>query len=348
MEQKTTLSQEELIMFCKEMHLILSSSVSIVDGFESVIEGIKNKDVKKALGLSLSALECNQQLSVSLKESGLFSPYMISMIEIGEKTGKTDQVMNSLAMYYEKDDRLKKQIRSSMMYPLIVAGMVTVIIGVMITKVLPIFADVFQSLGGNIPGSVDFVTRIGRGIVAIVLVAFLALMALVGTILMLYKTAEGREKARKIFSHLPHIREIYRRYQTAHFANSLSLLVSSGYDLHDSLEMTGKIIDDKDFENKIKKAIADFESGEPLYKVLEEMDIFSGVHARMIRLSIQTGHLDSVLGELSDKYTEDVDHSISSLIGVIEPTLVGATSFIIGGILLTVMLPLLGIMSSMG
>ncbi|MDO4711572.1 MAG: type II secretion system F family protein [Peptostreptococcaceae bacterium] len=348
MERKTTLSQEELIMFCKEMNLILSSSIGIVDGFGSVIGGMKHKEVREALEVSLDALENNQQLSVSLERSGLFSPYMISMIEIGEKTGKVDQVMESLAVYYEKDARLKRQIRSSMVYPLVVAGMVTVIIGVMVTKVLPIFADVFQSLGGSLPSSVDLVTGVGRVLVAVVLAIFLALMILVGTLLLLYRTPSGKQKARKIFGRLPHVRDIYRRYLTAQFANSLSLLVSSGYDLHDSLEMTEKIIEDEVFEDKIKKAIAAFETGEPLHKVLEDMDIFAGVHARMVRLSIRTGHLDSVLADLSDKYTENVDHSIGTLIGVIEPTLVGATSFIIGGILLTVMLPLLRIMSSMG
>lgn len=348
MDHKILLTQEELIVFCKEMHLILSSSISVVDGFESIIDGIENKETREALNRSLKALEDNQQISEALEESGLFSPYMISMIEVGEKTGKTDQVMASLAEYYEKNLRIKKQIRTGTVYPLIVAGMVTIVIGVMVTRVLPIFNEVFRNLGGNVPSSVDFVTGAGRVIVGVILLSFIALVTFVVFLLFLSRSSNGRTKARKILDRLPGIRDIRLKYQTAQFANSLSLLVSSGYDLHESLKMTGNITEDHSFRQKIERALDQLDEGKPLYQVLGEMEIFGGVHAQMVKLSVQTGRLDSVLGELSEKYTQDVDDSIATLMGIIEPSLVGATSFIIGGILLTVMLPLLGIMSSMG
>lgn len=348
MRRRTVLSQEELILFCKEMSLILSSSVSIVEGLESVMEGLENKNAAQALKVALVELECNQPLSYALDMSGLFTPYMISMIEIGEKTGKVDQVMDSLAKYYEKNLLLKKQIRSGTMYPLVIAAMVTVIIGVMVIKVLPIFSDVFENLGGNIPGSVDFVTGVGRVIVIVIFSAFLLLLSIVGILSLLYKSEQGREKARAFFARVPKLRGIYRSYQTAQFANSLSLLVSSGYDLHSGLEMTEKIIDDKTFRERIQRALQELDQGEPLYQVFKRMNIFKGIHSQVLKISVQTGHLDSILAELSDKYTQDVDDEIGTLISVIEPTLVGATSFIIGGILLTVMLPLIQIMSSIG
>ncbi len=348
MKMRAVLTQDELILFCKEMYLILSSSISIVEGLESVIEGMPNKEAQKALRVSLVELECNKPLSYALDMSNLFTPYMISMIEIGEKTGKVDQVMDSLGKYYEKDQMLKKQIKSGTVYPLVIAGMVTVIIGVMVTKVLPIFANVFENLGGNIPSSVDFVTGVGRFIVGLVLLAFVMVLVTVASIFLLYRSEEGREKARKFFLSMPKLSNIYQSYQTAQFANSLSLLVSSGYDLHSGLELTEKIIEDKSFKERIKTALSQLDAGEPLYRAFEQMKIFKGIHSQVLKLSVQTGHLDSVLAELSDKYTSEVDESISTLIGVIEPTLVGATSFIIGGILLTVMLPLISIMSSIG
>lgn len=348
MKSNYILSQDQLALLCKELYLILSSSIGIVEGMESIIEGTKSKEAKASLRLSLNALQSNHSLSTALEMSGLFSDYMISMIEIGETTGKLDQVMLSLANYYEKDAHLKKQIKDGTTYPLVVALMVTIVIGVLVVKVLPIFAQVFENLGGSIPSTVDFVTGVGRIIVAGIILLFLAVLLAVGGFMFLYKSEQGRVKARKLFAVIPGIKNIYASYQTAQFANSLSLLVSSGYDLHNSLEMTQRTIEDQSYKDKIKRAIAQLEKGESLYMVLEQMKVFKSVHAQVIKLSVQTGHLDSVLNELSEKYTTEVDDSISSLIGIIEPTLVGATSFIIGGILLTVMLPLVGIMSAIG
>ncbi len=348
MAQIVALTQEELIIFCKELHLVLNSSIGIVDGLESVVEGTKRAAVRDSLGISLEALNQHEPISRSLELSGLFSQYMISMIEIGEKTGKLDQVMLSLATYYEKDLKLRRQIKSSIRYPIIVSSMVTAIVLVMVTKVMPVFEEVFRNLGGNVPSSVDFVTGVGSILVGFVFVLFIVIVVLVGMLLILFNSEKHRPKVQRLLSKIPGVRNIYEKYQTAKFANSLSLLISSGYDLHESLELTEKVTGDYELKRKIAETVEKLERGESLSKALEEMHIFRGVHARWIRLSVHTGQLDHVLHELSEEYTKDVDFAIMNLIGVLEPSLVGATSVIIGGILLVVMLPLLGLMSSIG
>ena len=346
MNSRAILTQEELIIFCKEFHLVLNLSIGVLDGLESIIEGTKRQGIKEALELSLEALNNHEPLSKSLELSGLFSSYMISMIEIGEKVGKLDQVLLSLANYYDKDLKLRRQVQSSIRYPIVVASMVTAIVFVMVTKILPVFAEVFQNLGGSVPRSVDFVTGVGRVIVGIILCLFLLLVLFVGIMLILFRNKKYRSRVQMVLARLPKVCTIYEKYQTARFANSMSLLVSSGYDLHEGLKLTEKATEDDRLKKKISEALGKLECGEALYKVLEEMKIFRGIHSRWIRLAVQTGQLDAVLAELSEEYTNDVDHSIGQMIGVVEPSLVGATSVIIGGILLVVMLPLLGIMSS--
>lgn len=348
MKNSAILSDEELIIFCKEVHLILNSSMGISDAMESVVEGMENENAKKMLKPSIDALVDNMSLSYALEQSKLFSPYMISMIKIGETTGKTDKIMLSLADYYEKELRLKNQIKSGITYPVVIATMVTVIIGVMVTKVLPIFAEVFKNLGGNLSASVNIVSGAGRVTAITIGVLFIAVVVFAGFLLLLYESPEKREKAIEIITKVPFVRDIYLKYQTAKFANSLSLLVASGNDLHESLKLTEKVVEDKKFKDKILSAVDKLEQGEPLHKTLDEMSIFKGIHSRILKLSVQTGHIDTVLSDLSEEYTREVDISIGNLIGIIEPTLVGATAFIIGAILLAVMLPLLEIMSSIG
>lgn len=348
MSKKSELSNEQLASFCQQLHLILSSSIGITAGMDSIIEGFSNQHVKEQLNLTRESLELNNSLSSSLSLSGLFPDYMLTMVEVGEVSGKTDQVMESLALYYKKQDKLKKQIQNATTYPMVIALMVMVIIAVLVIKVLPIFSDVFKNLGGNIPASVDFITRVSRLIVGVITATFGAFLAMAALMLLRHRDLKGREKNRRLLARLPGIRSIYYHLETAQFANTLSLLVSSGYDLQNSLELTEKTMEQKEYQQKIQKAMNELDMGSPLGDVLADMKIFKKLHAQMLKLSVQTGHLDTVLSDLADEYTDDVERSIERMIGIIEPTLVGATAFIIGGILLTVMLPLLGIMSSIG
>lgn len=348
MSKKSELSNEQLASFCQQLHLILSSSIGITAGMDSIIEGFSNQHVKEQLNLTRESLELNNSLSSSLSLSGLFPDYMLTMVEVGEVSGKTDQVMESLALYYKKQDKLKKQIQNATTYPMVIALMVMVIIAVLVIQVLPIFSDVFKNLGGDMPASVDFVTKISRLMVGAITAVFGAFLLMVLFMLLRHKNLEGREKNRRLLAKLPGIRSIYHDIETAQFANTLSLLVSSGYDLHSSLELTEKTMEQEAYKQKIQKAILALEMGSPLGDVLADMKIFKKLHAQMLKLSVETGHLDTVLGDLADEYTDDVERSIEKMIGIIEPTLVGGTAFIIGGILLTVMLPLLGVMSSIG
>ncbi len=345
---KLELSSKQLAFFCDQLHLILSSSIGLADGISSVIEGFDSEAVRGRLKEVRDNLELNKSLSSSLRLSGLFPDYMLTMVEVGEETGKTDQVMESLGKYYKKQDKLKKQIRDAVTYPLIISFMVMIVIAVLVVKVLPIFALVFSNLGAGVPASLALVTKVSRMITGLVGFAFAFMLLSTIFLYLRQKNAEGRQKNTSLFLSLPGIKSIYKDLQAARFANSLSLLVSSGYDLYRSLELTGKALEEREIDKKIKRAINRLEHGDSLGDVLSETNIFKGLHSQMLRLAVQTGHLDSVLADLSLEYTDDVERSVDKLIGIIEPTLVGATAFIIGGILLTVMLPLLGIMSSMG
>lgn len=348
MEAKIKLRDAELANFCDQMHLIVSSSIYIVDGMVSVIEGFSDDAIKEKLSLSKESLEGNNSLSFSLLQSGLFPEYMLTMIEIGETSGKTDQVLQSLALYYKKQEKLKGQIKNAITYPIVIALMVVIIMVVLVTKVLPIFGDVFANLGGSVPLSVALVSQVSKVFVYGFSAVFAGVIFFVLYLLGLSRTQDGKAKARKILIKIPLVRGLYYKLQTAQFANALSLLVSSGYDIHRSLEMAERIMEEESYKQKIHQALADLDQGQPLAEAINNMHIFKGIHGQVIKLAVQTGYMDTVLRDLSEEYTEDVERGVDQMIGIIEPTLVGTTALVIGGILLTVMLPLLGIMSSIG
>lgn len=348
MESKIKLRDAELASFCDQMYLIVSSSIYIVDGVESLIEGFSNHNIKERLLVAKESLEGNNSLSFSLLQSGLFPEYMLTMIEIGETSGKTDQVLQSLSLYYKKQEKLKNQIKNAITYPIVIALMVVIIMVVLVSRVLPIFGDVFANLGGAVPLSVTMVTNTSKLVVYAFSAIFAVFVAFVAILLLMSRTQEGKAKTRSILIKIPLIRNLYYRLQTAQFANAMSLLVSSGYDIHSSLELSERIMEEESYKKKIHTALEELSLGKPLSDALTNMNIFKGIHSQVIKLAVQTGHLDAVLKDLSEEYTEDVEHSVDRMIGIIEPTLVGITAFVIGGILLTVMLPLLGIMSSIG
>lgn len=347
MQQNRKLTESQLAGLCEQLHLVVSSSIHITSGFESIIGGFSGED-QGALKQSLALLEENQPLSMALERCGLVPRYMLTMLEIGEASGKLDTVLQALAQYYRKQDELRRQVKNAITYPVVISFMVLLVMTVLVTRVLPIFADVFANLGGSAPDSVRVVTQISRVLVTLMAVLFGGFVLSVVAMLLRYRTPDGKEQVRLILNKIPFANRIYERLQIAQFASSISLLVSSGYDMERALAFSEEVTTDAQLKGRIQAAIAQLNEGESISTVLTQMGIFRGIHGQLVRMAAQTGQLDQVLERLSVEYTQDVEQSIERMIGIIEPTLVGATAFIIGGILLTIMLPLLGIMSSIG
>lgn len=340
-------SNGETSAFCGQMALILQSGISALEGITIMLEESEKSDEREVLEKILDGMRDTNSLSQSLKAVGVFPSYMLNMVVIGEETGKLDDVMSALSAHYEREDFLSRSIRNTVTYPLVMAGMMVVVIIVLLVKVMPIFNQVFLQLGTEMTGLSKALVNLGGAInsYAIVLIAILVLL-IVGCILAM-KTESGKKAVRKAGYRLKATRHIFENTAACRFAGGMALTLSSGLSPERGLELISTLNDDPFFEKKIDACSQEIGRGEDLSKALHSSGIFTGMYSRMASIGQKTGAMDQTMDKIADLYQDEIDNRTSSFLAVLEPTLVIALSVVVGIILLSVMLPLMGIMSSL-
>lgn len=332
---------EDLSLFCQQTALILRSAIPLEDGLFAIAEGLPKEGAQlvSELGETVSS---TGSFSGALEKAGVFPSYLTSMVVIGESSGKLEEVLTALGEYYDRESRLKRQIRSAILYPMLSVLLMTAVIGVLVFRVLPIFRRVLESLG------VGPLMNLGYGFGVGVLVFLLAVIFLSLLALVLSKWKKGRRFLLKICRHVKPARELTDKIAASRFASVLSMLLSSGYHAEDAMAEIPKILPEGAAAEKVEKVRKRMEEGQSLADAIEGEGLFPGLYGRMVGVGSRTGALDKVLQRLATLYEEETDEAIQAAVGSIEPVMVGLLSVVIGGILLSVMLPLLGALSAIG
>lgn len=337
-------SAQQLALLCAQIQLLLKAGVFLADGIASIAEDSKDgmlldvsKDVRD--GLSIAG---------ALERTGAFPRHMISMVDIGEKGGHLEVIMGSLAEYYEQEVFIRKQIKVAVFYPLLHACMMIAVIAVLSIVVLPIFSEVFAGLGGAASSQAAAILQFGQvaGYISLALTVLIALTTL--TLFIMMRSKRGYDALSSLLERFPPTRKLSEKIASGRFAFALSLLISSGYDLDGALKLIPAAVGNKMVQHRIavcQEAIAKHLS---LIEAIELSGLFTGVYVNLLSVGQRTGALDTVSRKIADIYAEEIDDALSGAIAVIEPVLVAVLCGVIGAVLLSVMLPLLSIMTSIG
>lgn len=347
MAEKKRLTAQELFAFSDEMSMILEGGISSLEGVTLMLEETEDKAQKAVLGAMEDTIVATGSFAAAVKESGVFPEYYEQMIEIGEQTGKTDEVLRRLSNHYRRENDIYEAVRSAVSYPLVMVTMMLVIILVLVTKIMPIFQRVFEQLGSSMNGVSGGILKLGSFLSDYALVFLLLLVAVAAFIAYLLHTAEGKRRLLAFACKFKVFRSIYEKITASRFASGMAMTLSSGMDMVQAVETAGKLAQAPGFEEKLAKCRAELEEHMDMGLAFSVSGIFSGLFGRMAVLSAKTGNLEQVMEKIADTYQEEADNEIHSLIAVVEPTLVIVLSLIVGMILLSVMLPLLSIMSGM-
>ncbi len=335
----------ELSSFCGQTALILKAGISAAEGLSIMAEDASSPEEKEVLDALLTGMEETASLYESLKRIEICPPYMLHMVQIGEETGTLDEVMAALQSHYDREDSIRRSIRSSVTYPMIMTGMMAAVIVVLLVKVLPVFNQVFVQLGSELTGFSRALMNAGTAIsrysaVFIALLVVIAALFFYGT-----RSASGRTLFRRIGYKLRLTKTIYEEMAACRFASGMALTLSSGLNPERSLELVTALNDDPVFHEKLTRCQEAVNEGEDLSQALFHAGMFTGVYARMASIGAKTGSMDQVMEQIADLYQDDIDTRMNNVLAVLEPTLVILLSLIVGVILLSVMLPLMGIMS---
>jgi type IV pilus assembly protein PilC len=344
---KNKLTNQELVAFFEQMEMIVHAGISVEEGISMMIEDSKEEEEKKLLQEIHEKLEMGTFFFETLKETEGFPDYAIHLVEIGEQTGHLDEVMGSLAKYYERQEEISKSIKNAITYPLIMIVMMGVIVVTLIVKVMPVFNEVYEQLGTSMSGVAAVTLKMGTVMRQYMIVFVLILIVLIVAFLYLKNTKNGQKYAMKLLSHFRICREILEQIALARFADGVAMTLKSGLDIDDGLKMIRSIVENENLQVKIDKCQELINEGESFSNAMKESEIFTGLQARMAYIAAQTGTMDEVLEQVANQYEENSYHKIQSVVSVIEPTMIIVVSIVVGMILLSVMLPLIGIISNL-
>ena len=342
------LTNAELSTFCGQLAMILRSGISALEGLSIMAEDAPEGEGKALLRQMLEQMETGSGVADAVEQAGCFPVYMCSMVRLGEQSGQLDDVMASLASYYRREEQLSRSIKSAVTYPLVMLGMMVAVMLVLIVKVLPVFDQVFQQLGTGLTGVSGAILRMGQAMnrYSVALVAVIAAAA--ALCLYFFCTRRGREQIRRFSSHFFGTRKLSEQIACARFASGMHLALRSGLNIDESLDTVSRLVEHPTVGQKVQNIRRAVAEGGSLADAIDQEEMFSGVYARMVRIGVKAGAVDEVMDQIARQYDDDIERRMSSLIAKLEPTLVAILSVAVGMILLSVMLPLMGIMSNIG
>lgn len=334
------LSESEISSFCQQINMVVKAGLPTYYGISILRDEATDDFTRDFLNKIYEPMERGVTLGEALADTHAFPEYMVDMIRLGEETGRLEEVLDSLSVYYEREADIKAGIRHAVTYPLIMTIMMLVVIVVIITQVVPVFSQIYEQLGSGLTGSALMLMNISNFLNRYMLAFVIAIVALAVAGIIFFRTPLGKA--------FIHGRSLSLSIAASRFANCMYLALSSGLDTDRSLEMAKKLIDNPYMLEKIEQCKKHIKNGEPFIKSLLLSGIFSKVYSSIMTIGFKTGSLDDIMHNISISYEEETDEKLRHFISILEPTLIVILSFFIGLILISFLLPLLGIMSSIG
>ena len=341
------MESRELSVFAEQTAVILEAGLPLGDGMETLAASAAGEAHADQYAQLSRKVNETGSLSEALRADPRWPAYMTEMADIGERSGQLPRVMRGLAGYYAREDRVKRAIAAAVTYPLSLGIMLIVIVLIMLVRVLPVFRRVLAGMGMGVGDSgmslIRFGTALGWAVLVLVALALLAVLAFA----ILLRTKARQKTVDFLIRHVPPVRRVLFRLSASRVADVLSMMLGSGFPLEEALSVTPDILSDREAAEKVRGIHARLTAGESFADALEQAVLFDGLQTRMVRVGIAAGREDTVMAEIAEQTREEAEESISRLVSVIEPTLVALLSVVIGGILLSVMLPMAGILTAM-
>ena len=348
MKKAKMLNNAELASFCGELALLLPAGITPYDAILCMQEDSSSPQALELLNAIASSLQNGMTFCEALSSTEVFPEYVVSMILLGEQSGNLDIIMRKLASYYKQQCEISDSIRSAVSYPLIMIALMLLILIVLLTKVLPVFQQVFIQLGSDLSSVSRQLMSMGTVIrnVAVIFTVLIVFITVTAFILSFNPALKHRMVNFLHSFRLTH--SFYTGIAYSRFASALAIVSAGGIDVYTGLALASKLAGNEQMNEKIAQCKEYLLQGDDLPQAMKKATIFQSRDIRVLQLGYRSGNADSVYEQISSHYEDDTISRLQKMIGSIEPTLVIIFSLMVGMILLSVIMPLIGIMSSIG
>lgn len=330
----------QLASFCEQLSMIVASGLPVSEGVSLLLDDAADEKTREILAAILHSTESGSAFHEAIRETMIFPAYVSDMIELGELSGRLDEVLSSLARYYEREASIRENVRDAVTYPLIMTGMLFCILLMLVLKVLPVFEQIYLGLGTDLTGFAAVFLKISS-LLTSHLPVFAAVLALLLTAVVLFVRFG-------LLRHMLQKKEFASDLAASRLANCIAMSLGSGLDTDQGLLLAEKIVDNPRMAARIKRCRDLSASGKEFADAVLTSRVFGKSSHSLITIGFRTGTLDEVMKKLSLEYEEKANRQIDRFIAALEPTLVIVLSLIIGLILVSFLLPLISIMTSIG
>jgi type IV pilus assembly protein PilC len=345
----TGVDDKELAVFTRQFSVMIDAGLPLVQCLEILAGQQENKTFQKILTGVRASVEGGATLSVSMKQyDKVFDPLYYNMVEAGETGGILDTILQRLASYIEKNVKLKRAVRSAMIYPVSVLSIAAGVIILLLWKVVPIFVTLFNGLEVDLPLPTRIVIALSNFVGSIygLLIMMFAFGAGVA-VKFWYGTPQGRFAIDGLLLKLPIIGNVLRKIAVARFTRTLGTLISSGVPILEGLDITARTSGNAVVEKAITQTRKAVEAGRSLVEPLKETDVFPGMVTQMIGVGEQTGAMDAMLQKIADFYEDEVDAAVKDLLTAIEPVMIVFLGVVVGGVVISMYLPLFSLIGKL-
>ncbi len=345
----TGVDEKELAIFTRQFSVMIDAGLPLVQCLEILAGQQENKTFQKILNSVRGSVEGGTTLSAAMKQhEKVFDPLYYNMVEAGETGGILDTILQRLSTYIEKNVKLKRAVKSAMIYPISVLGIAGAVIILLLWKVVPIFVSLFNGLEVDLPLPTRIVVGLSHFIGSVY--GLLILVFFVGAIVALkfwYGTPGGRMVLDTLLLKVPVIGNVLRKIAVARFTRTLGTLISSGVPILEGLDITARTSGNAVVERAISQTRKAVEAGRSLVDPLKETDVFPGMVTQMIGVGEQTGAMDAMLQKIADFYEDEVDAAVKDMLTAIEPIMIVVLGTVVGGVVISMYMPLFSLIGKL-
>jgi type IV pilus assembly protein PilC len=331
----------DLVIFTRQLATMIDAGLAMVQSLQALAEQTTNKVMRDVIRDICTRVEGGDSFSEALhKHPKVFNRLYVCMVAAGEKGGLLAEILARLAVYLENAARLRKKVKSAMMYPTVVTVVAIIITIFLLVKVVPVFGEIFTSFGSQLPAPTQFLINLSEFVQKYVILILLGGGGAVYGWLYFIKTKAGREFWDRNRIRLPIFGSIAHKICLARFTRTLASLIRSGVPILEVLQIVSQTVGNVVMEKAIKEASSDIERGESISLALGKHPVFPSMIIRMITAGEQTGKIDNMLERVSDFLDEEIETTLSGLTSLIEPILIVFLGVVVGGMVICMFLPI--------
>jgi type IV pilus assembly protein PilC len=331
----------DLVIFTRQLATMIDAGLAMVQSLQSLADQTSNKVMRDVIRDVCTRVEGGDSFSDALqKHPKVFSRLYVCMVGAGERGGLLAEIMARLAVYLENTARLRKKVKSAMMYPTVVSVVAVAITIFLLIKVVPVFGDIFKSFNAELPAPTQFLINISKAVQSYALLMIIVAGGGIYGWIYFIRTPAGRHFWDASRIRLPVFGQIAHKICLARFTRTLASLVRSGVPILEVLQIVSQTVGNMVMENAIKVAATDIERGESISSALGKHPVFPTMIIRMLTAGEQTGKIDNMLERISDFLDEEIETTLSGLTALVEPILIVFLGVVVGGMVICMFLPI--------